>query len=483
MSSLHVVILAAGKGTRMKSELPKVLHHVGGQPMIAHVLATAAALGPVSTTVVIGHMADKMRSALPPLPGGEGWGEGPQRAWPEVETVVQEPQLGTGHALLQAETVLKAATGTVVLLSGDVPLLKADTLQQLLARHRETGAALTVLTTSVEQPKGYGRIVRDTTGAFTHIVEERDATDAERTIREINSGIFALELDGLFDALRLIATENAQGEYYLPDLVGILRRQDRLVHAVPLNAGDQLLGINSREELARMNAILRDRRNAAVMASGVTLVDPATTWIGEQVEIGQDTVIHPNVYLEGRTRIGSGCEIHAGSRIVDSTLADNVLVQNCCVIRQSTIESGASVGPFAHLRPDSHMGERAHVGNFVELKKARLGAGTKAGHLAYLGDATIGADVNIGAGVITCNYDGVRKHQTIIEDGVFVGTDSQLVAPVRVGEGAYVAAGSSVTEDVPAGALAIARGRQVNKDGWATERRRQREAAKDPQTR
>jgi bifunctional UDP-N-acetylglucosamine pyrophosphorylase/glucosamine-1-phosphate N-acetyltransferase len=464
---LHIVILAAGKGTRMKSELPKVLHHVGGEPMIGHVLKTGAAFSPASTTVVVGHMAEKMRAELDAWPGQK------------VGTVVQDPQLGTAHALLQAEPALRGATGTVVLLYGDVPLLEHDTLRGLIDHHRSTGAALTALTASVDRPKGYGRIIRDRDGSFLRIVEERDATDDERALTEINAGVYAFELDGLFDSLRLIATGNSQAEYYLPDLVAIYRQQGRRVEAHELS-GDprQLLGVNSREELARMNAILRDKRNQAIMASGVTLIDPATTWIGADVVIGQDTVIHPSTYLEGATRIGANCEIHAGTRIVDSTLADGVIVQNYCVIRNSSVGAGATLGPFAHIRPDSVVGDQVHIGNFVELKKAKLGTGTKAGHLAYLGDATIGADVNIGAGVITCNYDGVKKHQTIIEDGVFVGTDSQLVAPVTVGKGAYVAAGSSITENVPAGALGIGRGKQVNKEGWADARKRQREAAK-----
>jgi bifunctional UDP-N-acetylglucosamine pyrophosphorylase / glucosamine-1-phosphate N-acetyltransferase len=468
---LHIVILAAGKGTRMKSELPKVLHHVGGEPMIGHVLKTGAVFNPASTTVVVGHMAEKMRAAL--------------EAWPmpspgqKVQSVIQEPQLGTAHALLQAEPVLRGATGTVVLLYGDVPLLEREALRGLIDHHRSTGAALTALSASVDRPKGYGRIIRDAEGSFLRIVEERDATDEERAIAEINAGVYAFELDGLFDSLRLIATGNSQAEYYLPDLVAIYRQQGRRVEAHEIS-GDpqQLLGVNSREELARMNAILRDKRNQAIMASGVTLIDPATTWIGADVAIGQDTVVHPNTYLEGATRIGANCEIHAGTRIVDSTLADNVIVQNCCVIRNSTVGAGATLGPFAHIRPDSVIGDQVHIGNFVELKKATLGTGTKAGHLAYLGDATIGADVNIGAGVITCNYDGAKKYQTIIEDGVFVGTDSQLVAPVTVGKGAYVAAGSSITENVPAGALGIGRGKQVNKEGWADARRKRRETEK-----
>jgi bifunctional UDP-N-acetylglucosamine pyrophosphorylase/glucosamine-1-phosphate N-acetyltransferase len=464
-TAIHIVVLAAGKGTRMKSELPKVLHQVGGAPMLDYVLRAGFSLAPESSTVVIGHMADKLATSL-------------ASPWPTVKTVIQEPQLGTAHAVMQTEPVLDGKTGTVVLLYGDVPLLRAETLRKLLGHHESHGAALTVLTALVKEPKGYGRIVRDKSGQVERIVEEKDASEQQRAIAEINSGIYAFALDNLFNDLKLVKTTNAQGEYYLTDLVEIYRRQGRRVEALAIDDPNELLGVNSREELARMNAILRDQRNRQIMASGVTLVDPATTWIGPDVEIGHDTVIQPNVYLEGRTRIGRNCEIQAGVRIIDSTLADQVLVQNYTIIRNSTVASGAILGPFTHIRPESQIEAGAHVGNFVELKKTRLGAGSKANHLAYLGDATIGEGVNVGAGVITCNYDGVRKHPTIIEDGAFVGTDSQLVAPVRIGKDSYIAAGSSITEDVPPGALAISRGRQVNKDGWAAKKKAMQAAEK-----
>jgi bifunctional UDP-N-acetylglucosamine pyrophosphorylase/glucosamine-1-phosphate N-acetyltransferase len=275
----------------------------------------------------------------------------------------------------------------------------------------------------------------------------------------------------LFENLRRIGSANAQGEYYLPDLVGIVQGQGQIVEAMPAPDPREVLGVNSRQELAEISALLRTRRNAELMEAGVTVIDPATTWVGPDVTIGEDTILHPNVFLEGSTRVGSRCEINAGVRIIDSTLGDGVLVNNFCVIRQSTIESGAEIGPFAQLRPLSHVEEQAHVGNFVELKKTRLGRGSKANHLTYLGDATIGEKVNVGAGTITCNYDGVAKHPTVIEDGAFIGSDTQLIAPVRVGKGAYVAAGSSITEDVPAEALAIGRGKQVNKPGWVRERK------------
>jgi bifunctional UDP-N-acetylglucosamine pyrophosphorylase / glucosamine-1-phosphate N-acetyltransferase len=450
-SDIHVVILAAGKGTRMKSARPKVLHCASGLPLIEHVLRAADSLNPATTVVIVGHMAEAVKEALAKRPG--------------LRFALQEPQLGTGHALLQAESHLTGARGTLLLLSGDVPLLRAATLRALLARHEQQRAAATVLTARVDRPHGYGRIVRDN-GAIAAIVEEKDATPAERAIDEINSGIYAFDVAPLFPAVRTIAAANAQGEYYLPDLVRIYRARGLAVDAFPLDDAREILGVNSRKELADVTATLRTTRVDDVMAAGVTVVDPASAWIGPDVEIGQDTILHPNVYLEGRTRIGRGCEIHSSVRIVDSTIDDAVVINNFCVILESRVRAGARVGPFAHIRPQSDVGDGAHIGNFVELKKTTVGSGTKASHLTYLGDATIGEKVNIGAGTITCNYDGRTKHPTVIEDGAFIGSDSQLVAPVKVGKGAYVAAGSSITEDVPAGALGIARGRQVNKEGW-----------------
>lgn len=451
----HVVVLAAGKGTRMKSATPKVLHPIAGRPMLDHVLAAADALAPRSITVIVGHQGDRVRQAY---------------AGREVQFVNQEPQLGTGHALLQAEPLLRDATGTVVLLSGDVPLLTASTLTRLVAQHLADEAAATVLTATVANPHGYGRIVREG-GRISRIVEERDATSDERALTEINSGIYALDLGPLFEAMRAIASQNAQGEYYLPDLIAIYRQRGLRVSTVSIPNPDEIRGINSRRELAELGAIVRQTKNEDLMAAGVTLIDPSTTYVEPDVVVGADTVIHPNVYLEGRTTIGQGCEIHAGTRIVDSTIGDRVLVRNYCVITESSVAAGAMLGPFAHLRPASRVLDGAHIGNFVELKKTTLGRGSKASHLTYLGDATIGDDVNIGAGTITCNFDGKTKNPTVIEDGAFIGSDSALVAPVTIGKGAYVAAGSTITESVPAGALGIARGRQVNKEGWTKKKR------------
>jgi bifunctional UDP-N-acetylglucosamine pyrophosphorylase/glucosamine-1-phosphate N-acetyltransferase len=372
--------------------------------------------------------------------------------------------------LLTAEPALRGQTGTVVLLSGDVPLLSPASLAALLTRHQESGAAATAVTAMVERPFGYGRILR-TGGEIARIVEERDAGPAERDIKEINAGIYAFELDLLFQALRDIGSENAQREYYLPDLVAVYRRQKKVVATWTVANPAEIRGINSRSELADVGAIMRQRKQEELMAAGVTLVDPATTYVDVDVEIGADTIVHPCVHFEGTTQVGTGCEIHAGSRLVNARLGNHVTVLNHCIVTDTVIGDRCRVGPFAHLRPDSVLGEGARVGNFVELKKTSLGAGAKANHLAYLGDAVIGERSNIGAGTITCNYDGTRKHPTTIGHDTFVGSNSTLVAPVTIGDGSYVAAGSAITEDVPADALGIGRSRQENKPGWAAKRR------------
>jgi bifunctional UDP-N-acetylglucosamine pyrophosphorylase/glucosamine-1-phosphate N-acetyltransferase len=456
VTDLHIVILAAGKGTRMKSSRPKVLHHVAGQPMVDYVLRAAQSLSPRSTTVVVGHLKELLQEGLSRYPG--------------LSFVTQDPQLGTGHALLQTASVLEGQTGIVLLLSGDVPLLKRHTVADLVSKHRETNAAATVLTAMVEQPYGYGRIVR-IKGRISRIVEERDASPSQRKIKEINSGVYVFSLGPLFDALRGLATGNAQGEYYLTDLISTYRRRRRVVETVVLQDPNEIHGINSRSELAEVSRIVRQKKNEELMAAGVTIEDPATTYIDDDVVIGADTVIHPGVHLEGKTQIGQACEIHAGVRIINSTLEDRVTVQNFCVINGGRLGTGVTIGPFAHVRPETELQESVHIGNFVELKKAVLGKGTKAGHLSYLGDAVIGAGVNIGAGTITCNYDGKQKNQTTIEDGVFIGSDSQLVAPVTVGKGAYVGSGTTVRENIPAGSLAVSAGKQRNIEGWVEKKR------------
>lgn len=456
MNDIHVVVLAAGKGTRMKSQLPKVLHGISGLTLIERVIRTAVALMPKSITLVVGHGADAVKQSLAKRPA--------------LQFVTQDQQLGTGHALLQTRQVLEGKTGTVVLLSGDAPLLTVDTLKALLATHDAAHATATVVTANLSKPFGYGRIVR-TKGNISKIVEERDASPAQKAITEINSGIYAFDLAPLFAALDSIGTANKQGEYYLPDLVGIYRKQKKTVTTYTVASANEIRGINSRTELAEVSTMVRQQKNEELMAAGVTLIDPATTYIDADVVVGPDTVIFPCVFLEGSTKIGAACEIHSGTRIVNSTIGDRVCVRNHTVVTDSTVEAGAFVGPFAHIRPGSQVGEDAHIGNFVELKKTTMGQGAKANHLAYLGDATIGAKSNVGAGTITCNYDGEKKHQTVIGNGVFVGSNSTLVAPVTLADGSYIAAGSAVTTDVPAGALAIGRSRQENKEGWVAKRK------------
>ena len=459
MPDRHVIVLAAGKGTRMKSSRAKVLHRLAGFPLVEHVLRAAAPLDARSTTLVVGHQADALEHPLQ-LSGLDG-----------LRFARQEPQLGTAHALLQAEPLFVGVTGTLVVLSGDAPLIGARTLTRLVETHEASGAAATVLTAVLERPYGYGRILqRD--GQLARIVEESDASLEQRQIREVNSGIYAFDLAPLFATLHEVPAAGPKNERYLPAVVPLYRRQQLPVETVVAADPNEIRGINSQSELAEVSSIVRQRKNEELMAAGVTLEDPATTYIDSDVEVGPDTVIHPGVMLEGRTMIGARCELHAGVRVVNSTVGADVTIRNFCVITDSHIAAGARVGPFAHLRPESSVGEGGRVGNFVELKKAALGAGAKANHLSYLGDATVGPGVNIGAGTITCNYDGAAKHHTTLEADVFIGSGTQLVAPVTVGKGAYVAAGSCITDDVPAGALGIARGRQENKTGWVEKRKK-----------
>jgi bifunctional UDP-N-acetylglucosamine pyrophosphorylase/glucosamine-1-phosphate N-acetyltransferase len=456
MNDLTILIMAAGKGTRMVSDLAKVLHSVCGVPMLQLIYRSAAALEPDEIILVIGQDADLVRASMEGRP---------------ARFVLQSEQLGTGHAVMTARPALEGRAGDLLVLYGDTPRLKAATLRKLADRHRAFGAATTLLTTRPENPFGYGRILRDGDGRVAGIVEERDASPEQRSIREINPGFYCFRIDPLLAALDRLSDRNSQGEYYLTDVIGIQRRAGHRIETVLHEDSDELLGINTRAELADASRALRLQKNLELMAGGVTLIDPERAYVDLDVEVDKDVTIHPMVTLQGRTRIAQGSTVRSGCRIADSIVGPGVEVRDSCVITDSEIGSGSIVGPFAHLRNGSRVGSGCRVGNFVELKKAVLGDGTKAAHHAYLGDATLGRNVNVGAGVITCNYDGVRKHATIIEDGAFIGTDSQLVAPVRVGEGAYVAAGSCITEDVPAGALAIARERQVNKADWAKRRR------------
>jgi bifunctional UDP-N-acetylglucosamine pyrophosphorylase / glucosamine-1-phosphate N-acetyltransferase len=492
---LGAILMAAGQGTRMRSKLVKVLHPIAGRPMLGYGLELASRCAGEAVVAVIGHQAAKVKAAIeaqyasghaaPSMPVREkgltahvkaGRGSTSPEA-PRVLIAEQAEQLGTGHAVMQARTVFERTRGgpaeTFLILNGDTPLLSETTVRDLIRLHQADGAAVTLLTARIDDAKGYGRIVRQhgAEGRVARIVEERDASEVERAIREINVGTYVVDGAFLFKALDELRPQNAQQEYYLTDIVELAVRQGRQVSALVAPNADEALGINTRQQLAAAERIVRGHINARWMAAGVTLRDPERTWIDADVEIGQDTVLYPNVTLEGRTQIGQDCVIHSHTRIVDSVLGDRVTVQDSCVIREARLESDNTVGPFAHLRPGAVLRRSAKVGNFVEIKKAELGEGTKANHLSYLGDARIGKDVNIGAGTITCNYDGFKKHETIIEDEVFVGSDTQFVAPVTVGRGAIIAAGSTITTDVPANALSIARSQQVNRDGWAAKRR------------
>jgi bifunctional UDP-N-acetylglucosamine pyrophosphorylase/glucosamine-1-phosphate N-acetyltransferase len=450
--NLEVVILAAGLGTRMKSGTIKILHRAAGRPIVDYVLDLAADLSPNPPVMVIGYQRENVQKAV----------------GSRARFAVQEQQHGTGHAVLQAAALLEPAAGKrVLILSGDVPLTRIETLQRLLDEHERSGNALTLLTMKPEDPAMYGRIVRDESGAVTRIVEAKDASEEEKRIGEVNAGIYVFEGDRLFDNLRNLTPSNAQKEYYLTDLLATLREQGQRVGAVVASDPVEALGVNSRAELAHVENEIQRRVVERLMRDGVTFRNPSTVVIDSTVSIGPDTVIYPFVTLEGMTRIGEGCVIEPGVHLSNVSAGNDVHIKTGTVAEDAIIEDEASVGPYAHLRPGTKLGRKVKIGNFVETKKATFGEGAKASHLSYIGDAEVGADVNIGAGTITCNYDGVRKHQTIIEDGAFIGSDSQLVAPIRIGRGAYVGAGSTITKDVPPEALAISRTPQKIVEGWA----------------
>jgi bifunctional UDP-N-acetylglucosamine pyrophosphorylase/glucosamine-1-phosphate N-acetyltransferase len=454
MENLRVLILAAGKSTRMKSKYAKVLHKVGGRTLIEHVLRGARSVSP-DVSVVVGHGADQVKARIS-----------------DVNFVEQREQLGTGHAVLAAREGFVGYTDDLLVLPGDVPLISDATLEAFLKFHREGGFRASVLTADLANPYGYGRIVRRNDNELDSIVEHRDATPEIQKIPEINSGIYVFHAATLFESLTKIRNLNAQGEYYLTDVIGILGEQRHKVGAFKVGSADEVLGINTRQELGNMDRLMRRRKCEALMAAGVTIVDPNSTLIDEDVQVGSDTIIYPSVQIEGPSVIGEDVTIRSFNRISNSKVGTGSTVFEGCVVVDSSLGQKVLLGPFAHLRPATNLSDGVKVGNFVEIKKSSLGVGTKAPHLAYLGDATIGKNVNVSAGVITCNYDGVSKHPTIIEDGAFVGTDSQLIAPVRIGKDAYVAAGSSITDDVPPESLAIARGRQTIKEGWVKQRKK-----------
>jgi len=462
MSRLAIAILAAGKGTRLNSARPKVLHSIGGKALLRHVIDTALHVAPAQDIfVIVGHQAQTVETAV---------------ADSGVQFCLQAEQRGTGHAI-QCLRNAWAARGLqydeLLVLSGDVPLLALSTLESLKAFHEQQHAAMTILTAVPENPFGYGRVLRAAPGSpdVLAIVEQKSLAPDQMNLPEINSGIYAFATMPLFAHLDDITASNGAGEYYLTDMASLLVAAAERVVAIAAPRADEVLGANTIAEMMQLDATLRMDKARQLMAAGVTIFAPETCVIDPDVEVGADTVIEPFVQLRGKTVVGRDCVLRSYSVIQDSSLADNVVIRNSCVIDRSMLEAGAQVGPFAHLRPKSRIGAGAHIGNFVETKNTTLHPDVKAGHLSYLGDAEIGAGTNIGAGTITCNYDGVNKHRTTIGAGVFVGSDSALVAPITIGDGAYIAAGSTITEDVPAEALALGRARQTTKPGWATTRR------------
>jgi len=460
-TNLDVIILAAGLGTRMKSATIKILHRAAGRPIIEYVLELAAQVSDRSPIMVVGHQREAVQASV-----GD-----------RARFAVQETQKGTGHAVLQAAEILEkenAAGRKVLILSGDVPLTHPQTLQQLIDEHEQSQNALTLLTMKPADPGMYGRVVRDAGGAVIRIVEAKDATDAEKQIGEVNAGIYVFDSAHLFGNLRNLSTDNGQGEYYLTDLLAMLRNAGHRIGAVVASDPIEALGVNSRAELATVEGEIQRRVVTKLMSEGVTFRNPATVVIDSTVSIGNDSVVYPYVTIEGATTIGSRCVVEPGVHLINVTVGDDVYLKTGTVAEDAVIESEASIGPYAHLRPGTRLGRHVKIGNFVETKKATFGEGAKASHLSYIGDAEVGADVNIGAGTITCNYDGVNKHKTVLEDGVFIGSDTQLVAPVRVGKGAYVGAGSTITKDVPAGALALSRTPQRVIAGWAARKREER---------
>lgn len=451
IANMAAVILAAGKGTRMKSECSKVLHPISGQPLATFPVRLAKQLGCQQTVMVVGHQADQVQQAFTDQ---------------DISFVLQQQQLGTGHALMVTEKALNDFSGTLLLLCGDVPLLSEQTLRELLNQHHQAQAAVTVLTATMENPTGYGRIVRQA-DEIERIVEEKDATTEEKALNEINTGIYAFEAPLCFELLHQISNNNAQGEYYLTDIIALAKKAGHRVCASLLKDANESMGINDRIQLSEATAIMRQRINRQHMLAGVTLIDPATTYIDVDVEIAADTVLYPNVHLRGKTTIGQHCTIETGAVIADCSIGDHNLIKAGSALEGAQLADHCTIGPMAHLRPGTQLHGHNKLGNFVETKKAQLGLRSQASHLTYIGDAELGCDINLGCGTITCNYDGVNKFKTIIEDGVFVGSDTQFIAPVTIGRNSVIGAGSTITKDVPADALALSRSDQKVIKGWS----------------
>lgn len=449
MTNIYAVVLAAGQGTRMKSKLYKVLHPVCGKPMVEHVIDHIGSLDVERIVTVVGHGAELVQETL----GNKS------------QYVLQAEQLGTAHAVQQAEPILKGLTGTTLVVCGDTPLIRPETMQALLDHHASENAKATILTAVTDNPTGYGRILRNKDGQVSQIVEQKDATQEQQLVKEINTGTYCFDNEALFEVLKQVKNENAQGEYYLPDVIEILQKQGEIVAAHVTNSFDETLGVNDRFALSQAEELMRARINERHMRNGVTIINPATTHISADAIIGSDSVILPGVIIEGKTVIGEDCKIGPNSHIVDSQIGHTTTIHSSVVLN-SKVGNDTAVGPFAHLRPESSLGNHVKIGNFVEVKKSTLGNDTKVSHLSYIGDAEVGSNVNIGCGSITVNYDGKKKYKTIIEDDVFIGCNSNLVAPVTLKKGSFIAAGSTITKEVPEDALAVARARQENKLGY-----------------
>ncbi len=465
MKKFSAIVIAAGRGKRMRSGTAKALHSVAGRPLLWYMLSLARRVADARVVVVIGHQADRVRQFL----------DQSKADFEPFDVALQPEQLGTGHAVRQAQAALmpkgKAASKHCLIVNADTPLLRRATVQRLLTRHEKEKAVLTLLSAELPEPRGYGRVVRGDKGQVVKVVEEADATRAERAIHEVNAGTYVVDASFLFKALARVRAKNVQGEYYLTDIVGLAVAEGRKVAGLKTSDSRECLGVNTREHLAGVEEAMRERIRTRWLNAGVTLLDPRTTFIDDTVRIGRDTVLHPGVTLEGHTNVGPGCVIRSASRVTNSVVGKAVTIQDSSVVDQAVIEDHATVGPFAHIRPGAVLRKQAKVGNFVEVKNTELGVGSKANHLTYLGDTTVGKRVNIGAGTITCNYDGYKKDRTTIEDEAFIGSATQLIAPVKVGKGAVVGSGSTITQDVPAAALALSRSPQVTKEEWATRRR------------
>ena len=451
MTNTYAIVLAAGQGTRMKSDLYKVLHPVCGKPMVAHVIDNIEKLGAKRIVSIVGHGAEKVEETL-----GE-----------KSEYALQKEQLGTAHAVQQAASLLENLEGTTIVVCGDTPLIRSETMGALIAHHNESGAKATILTAIADDPTGYGRVIRGANGQVLRNVEQKDATKEEQQVVEINTGTYCFDNKVLFETLKKVTNNNAQGEYYLPDVIGILQAEGALVSAFVTEDFSETLGINDRVVLSEAERVMRHRLAEMHMRNGVTIINPDSTYISADAEIGRDTVLQPGTMIEGKTVIGDGCTIGPNSQIVDSVIGDRTTIHSSVVL-QSEIGSNTAIGPFAHIRPETNLGDSVRIGNFVEVKKSTFGDGSKAAHLSYIGDANVGSGVNFGCGTIVVNYDGKKKHVTTVEDDAFIGCNSNLIAPVTVGKGAYVAAGSTISKNVPENSLAIARVRQENKEDYVS---------------